>query len=167
MLGLKNKEVIMSKKIVIGCDNAAVELKKELIKVIVEEGYSYEDVGVDGASDKTVYPDIAAMVCEKIIESNYEKEGVIVCGTGIGMAMTANKFEGIFAAVCHDNFSAERLRLSNNGNVICFGARVIGPELAKKILREFLKLKYVPGGSSQPKVDRMRAIDHEQHTLVS
>lgn len=75
------------------------------------------------------------------------------------MAMTANKFPGIFAAVCHDSFSAERSRLSNNGNVICMGARVIGPELAKKILREWLTLEYIPGGSSQSKVDCMRSID--------
>ena len=78
------------------------------------------------------------------------------------MAITANKFPGILAGVCHDSFSAERLRLSNDGNLLCMGARVIGPELAKKILREWLSLQYKPDGPSQPKVDAMRAID-EQH----
>ncbi|MCB2202816.1 ribose 5-phosphate isomerase B [bacterium] len=149
------------KPIVIGCDNAAVELKNTLIEVLKDEGVEFEDIGVNSSDDKTVYPLISKRVCEAIIESNYEKEGIIICGTGIGMAMTANKFPGIFAAVCHDMYSAERLRLSNNGNVICFGARIMGPELAKKILREWLSLTYVPGGRSQPKVDTMRQIDKD------
>jgi ribose 5-phosphate isomerase B len=149
----------MAKPIVIGCDNAAVELKHTLQGVLKEMNIPFEDVGVESDKDSTVYPKVASRVCETIIASDYQKEGIILCGTGIGMAMTANKFPGIFAAVCHDSFSAERARLSNNGNVICMGARVIGPELAKKILREWLTLEYVPGGSSQPKVDSMRAID--------
>lgn len=149
----------MAKPIVIGCDNAAVELKNILKGVLAQMNIPYEDVGVDSETDSTLYPKVAERVCEIIIASGYQKEGIILCGTGIGMAMTANKFPGIFAAVCHDSFSAERARLSNNGNVICMGARVIGPELAKKILREWLALEYVPGGSSQPKVDSMRSID--------
>lgn len=149
----------MSKPIVIGCDNAAVELKHTLFGVLKQLNIPYEDVGVESETDQTLYPEVAERVCEAIIASNYQKEGIILCGTGIGMAMTANKFPGIFAAVCHDSFSAERSRLSNNGNVICMGARVIGPELAKKILREWLTLEYIPGGSSQPKVDCMRSID--------
>lgn len=149
----------MAKPIVIGCDNAAVELKQTLIGVLKQLNIPYEDVGVESEQDQTLYPEVAERVCETIMQSDYQKEGIIICGTGIGMAMTANKFPGIFAAVCHDSFSAERSRLSNNGNVICMGARVIGPELAKKILREWLTLEYVPGGSSQPKVDCMRSID--------
>lgn len=149
----------MAKRIVIGCDNAAVEMKHTLEGVLKEMNIPFEDVGVESDKDGTVYPEVASRVCELIIASGYQKEGIILCGTGIGMAMTANKFPGIFAAVCHDSFSAERSRLSNNGNVICMGARVIGPELAKKILREWLSLEYVPGGSSQPKVDSMRFID--------
>lgn len=149
----------MKKTIVFGCDNAAVDFKKALIKVASDEGYSVEDVGVAGSDDQTVYPEVAGKVAQAIIDSEYEKEGVILCGTGIGMAMTANKYPGIFAAVCHDNFSAERARLSNNANVICMGARVVGVELAKKILKEWLTLKYVVGTSSQPKVDAMRRID--------
>ncbi|MFA6507586.1 MAG: RpiB/LacA/LacB family sugar-phosphate isomerase [Treponemataceae bacterium] len=149
----------MKKTIVIGCDNAAVDFKNNLQALISEEGYSYEDVGVMTSEDQTVYPKIARLVAQTIIDSNYTKEGVIICGTGIGMAMTANKFPGIFAAVCHDGFSAERARLSNNANVLCMGSRVIGIELAKKILKEWLALRYVSGTSSQPKVDAMREID--------
>ena len=148
--------------IVIGCDNAAVGLKQELIKVMEQEGVAYEDVGVTDTSDQTYYPLVAERVCQAIIASGYQKEGILICGTGLGMAITANKFPGILAGVCHDSFSAERLRLSNDGNLLCMGARVIGPELAKKILREWLSLQYKPDGPSQPKVDAMRAID-EQH----
>lgn len=145
--------------IIIGCDNAAINLKMQLIDILNALAVSYRDIGVNDPSDQTVYPKIASRVCEAIIQSGYAYRGILLCGTGIGMAMTANKFPGIFAAVCHDSFSAERSILSNNGNILCMGARVIGSELAKKILKEWLTLEYVPGGSSQPKVDSMRQID--------
>ena len=99
-------------------------------------------------------------MCENIIRSGYAKRGVLVCGTGIGMCITANKFPGIRAAVGHDCFSAERSILSNNGNVLCFGARVIGPELAKKILREWITLEF-QDGSSTPKVQAILDIERE------
>jgi len=154
--------MLNKKQVVIGCDNSAVSLKNEIIAVLQELQIPYKDVGVNESNDKTYYPLIAAHVCKEIIASDYSKEGILICGTGIGMAMTANKFHGIFAAVCHDNYSAERSRLSNNGNILCMGARIIGPELAKKILREWLSLKYVPNERSQPKVEAMREIDSFQ-----
>jgi ribose 5-phosphate isomerase B len=146
------------KTIVIGCDNAAVSLKNEVIKFLESLGVAVENVGCDSSEDPTMYPYIAERACEKIIESNYEKEGILICGTGIGMAMTANKFKGIRAAVCHDNYSAERSRLSNNGNVLCMGARVIGSELAKKIVKEWISLKFVDC-SSTPKVNAIIEIE--------
>lgn len=152
---------MMGKPIVIGCDNAAVDMKMELISVIKQLEIPYEDIGVNSDKDGIVYPSVAEKVCKAIIDSDYQKEGILICGTGIGMSMSANKFPGIFAAVCHDNFSAERSRLSNNGNVLCMGSRVVGFELAKKILREWLTLSYVPDGGSQPKVDDMHRIDQE------
>ncbi len=144
--------------IVIGCDNAAVPLKNILIELMTSKGITVENVGCDSKEDPTNYPTIAKRVCEAIIDSNYEKRGVLVCGTGIGMAMTANKFKGIRAAVCHDNFSAERSILSNDGNVICFGERVVGPELAKKILSEWIPLTF-KDGSSTPKVNEIKDIE--------
>lgn len=101
--------------IVVGCDNAAVELKNTLIACLKEQGVTVEDEGCMDASDPTVYPLVAKRVCENIIRSGYAKRGVLVCGTGIGMCITANKFPGIRAAVGHDCFSAERSILSNNG----------------------------------------------------
>lgn len=146
------------KKIVIGCDNAAVGLKKEIEKLLDMLGYEYEDIGVAMAEDQTAYPIVAQRLCQVIIDSEYEKLGILVCGTGIGMAMTANKFPGIFAAVCHDNYSAERAKLSNNANVLCMGARIVGVELAKKITKEWLSLEFVDGRSTS-KVEAMCAID--------
>ncbi|TAH74808.1 MAG: ribose 5-phosphate isomerase B [Anaerolineaceae bacterium] len=147
------------KTIVIGCDNAAVGLKNILIQHMKDNGITVEDMGCDTAEDTTYYPLIAKKVCDRIIESDYTKEGVLICGTGIGMAMTANKFKGIRAAVCHDIYSAERAKLSNKGNVICMGERVIGSELAKKMLDEWLGLSFVDG-SSTPKVQAIIDIEN-------
>lgn len=148
------------RKIVAGCDNAAVELKNILVEFMREKGIAVEDVGCESREDPTFYPYIAQRVCEKIIENDYEKRGVLICGTGIGMAMTANKFKGIRAAVCHDVFSAERAKLSNDANVICMGERVIGKELAKKLLEEWLELEF-QDGSSTAKVHAISEIESE------
>ena len=146
--------------IVIGCDNAAVSLKNELIAHLEKQGVTVENLGCDSTDDPTNYPTVAKRVCEAIIASNYEKRGVLVCGTGIGMCITANKFTGIRAAVGHDCFSAERSILSNDGNVLCFGERVIGKELAKKILGQWIGLTF-KDGSSTPKVQEIRDIETE------
>ncbi len=148
------------KTIVIGCDNAAVPMKNMLIEFLESKGVTVENMGCDSSDDPTYYPNIAERVCEKIIESNYEKDGILVCGTGIGMSITANKFKGIRAAVCHDNFSAERSKLSNNANVLCMGERVIGHELAKKIVSEWINLSF-KDGSSTPKVNAILDIERK------
>lgn len=145
--------------IVIGCDNAAVPMKEMLIKFLESKGVTVENIGCDSDDDPTYYPIIAQRVCETIINSNYTKRGILVCGTGIGMAMTANKFKGIRAAVCHDNFSAERSILSNDGNVLCLGERVIGHELAKKIVGEWINLEFKDGRST-PKVEAIKEIEN-------
>ncbi len=148
------------KTIVIGCDNAAINMKNEVKKFLESKGIEVEDVGCNSCNDATVYPAIAEKVCNRIIESNFGKEGILVCGTGIGMAMTANKFKGIRAAVCHDIFSAERSKLSNKGNVLCLGERVIGVELAKRIVGEWVSLEFVDG-SSTPKVQALVEIENK------
>lgn len=148
------------KTIVIGCDNAAVRLKDELVRYLQARGNPVEDMGCNSAEDATYYPYIAQRVCEAIIQSDYKKDGVLICGTGLGMSITANKFKGIRAGVCHDTFSAERLKLSNNGNVLCMGERVIGVELAKKILGQFLDVEFVDGPST-PKVDAICELEAE------
>ncbi|MDR0512655.1 MAG: ribose 5-phosphate isomerase B [Treponema sp.] len=144
--------------IVIGCDNAAVSMKTVLIKFLESRGVVVENAGCDSADDQENYPTVAKRVCESIINSGYKKRGILVCGTGIGMAMTANKFKGIRAAVCHDNFSAERSILSNNANVLCMGERVIGHELSKKIAGEWISLEFKDGPSTA-KVQEITTIE--------
>lgn len=146
--------------IVIGCDNAAVAMKDTLISFLKSKGVTVENVGCDSPDDPTNYPSVAKRVCEAIIASGYAKHGILLCGTGIGMCMSANKFPGIRAAVCHDNFSAERSILSNNANVLCLGARVIGPELAKKIVGEWITLEFKDGAST-PKVQEILDLEHD------
>lgn len=143
---------------VIGCDNAAVYLKDALKAYAENLGAQVEDVGCFSSSDPEVYPNIAKRVCDRVIESHYETFGILVCGTGLGMAMTANKFKGIRAGVVHDVFSAERLALSNKGNVICFGERVVGVELAKKCLQAWMGLEFQDGPST-PKVQAICDIE--------
>ena len=150
----------MTNSVVIGCDNAAVTMKEGLKRSIEELGILVEDMGVLNGADQTPYALTAKAVCDKIIDSGYEKRGVLICGTGIGMCMTANKFKGIRAAVGHDIFSARRSILSNNSNVICFGARVIVPELAKTILREWLLLDFIDGPST-PKIKVITNLESE------
>lgn len=145
--------------IVIGCDNAAVRLKNELVTFMKKNGYTVENMGCDSEQDDTYYPYVAEKVCREIIDSNFEKHGVLICGTGLGMAMTANKFRGIRAGVCHDTFSAERLKLSNDGNVLCMGERVIGTELAKRILEEWLSEEFVDCGSTA-KVNAIKELEN-------
>ncbi|AEF82595.1 ribose 5-phosphate isomerase B [Leadbettera azotonutricia] len=147
-------------EIVIGCDEAAVNLKRIFIKLLQEMNISVEDVGVRNDEDKTAYPLVASAVCKKIIASGYTKRGILICGTGIGMCIAANKFRGIRAAVCHDIYSAQRSILSNNGNIACFGERVIGTELAKAILREWVKLEF-KNGPSTPKVEEIVKVEWE------
>lgn len=147
--------------VVIGCDEAACDLKNILKKYITEDlGHEVEDLGTnDGVP--VLYPDIALAAAEAI-RSGRHPLGILLCGTGIGMAMTANKIPGVRAAQAHDPYSAERARKSNNAQIVTLGARVIGPELAKMIVRSFLSSEF-EGDRSLPKVTRMMQIEHLYH----
>ena len=126
-------------KIAIGCDEAALDLKNVLTKEIEALGHDPVDLGV--YSDKpSIYADTAVKVAECVTSGRCER-GVLLCGTGIGMSIMANKVPGIRAALAHDTYSAERAVKSNNAQIITMGARVIGPELAKAILRTFPRLE--------------------------
>jgi len=153
---------MIKKELVLGCDNAAVGLMTELRMFLDQEGISYTFIGVESTDDHTFYPLIAKKVAKKIIESGYTKDGILICGTGIGMSIVANKFPGIYAALVTNIYSAERARLSNNANVICMGARTIAPELAKKLLKEWLSLEYKVS-RSQPKLDSIKKIEQENY----
>ena len=145
-------------RLAIGCDEAAYALKVEIMKHLDEISVEYVDFGAN-AGEVVLYPDVAKKVAEEVAAGNFER-GILVCGTGIGMAITANKVPGIRAAVCHDPFSTERSRKSNNAQIMCMGERVIGVELAKYLVDIWLKCDF-SGGGSTPKVERIMEIERE------
>jgi ribose 5-phosphate isomerase B len=126
--------------IAIGCDHGGLGLKNELIEHLEKRGIECRDVGCY-TSDSCDYPVYAKKVCE-MVRSGECEEGILICGTGIGMSMAANKIKGIRAALCGDCFSAQATKEHNNANVLCMGARVIGPELAFRIADTFLDAKF-------------------------
>lgn len=150
-------------KVAIGCDNAAFDLKETLRAYISGLGFDVEDVGIFSSDDTEFYPDIAVRVAHAIDKGRCQR-GVLICGTGIGMAISANKVPGIRAAQAHDTYSAERARKSNDAHIVTLGARVVGPEVAKQVVRTFLESEF-QGGRSTPKVERIKEL--EQHLVMS
>ena len=142
--------------IAIGCDDAAFELKQILKRVLEEGGHAVEDFGTFD-TEPVLYPDIAFAAARSIAEGRNDR-AVLLCGTGIGMAISANKVPGIRAAQCHDTYSAERARKSNDAQVITMGARGSGPELAKPALQAWLASEFEPERSG-PKVERIKAFE--------
>lgn len=128
------------KTIVIGADHGGFELKNKIKEHLVYEGYTVIDVGTNSA-DSCDYPVFASRVCEEI-KSGIADLGILVCGTGIGMSMAANKHRGIRAACCSDTFSARLTRLHNDANVLCIGARVVGQGLALDLVDEFVGAEF-------------------------
>lgn len=126
--------------IAIGSDHGGFALKQEIIGFLKKKGYAFTDVGSydENAVD---YPDVAKKVAEMILNGEAEK-GILLCGTGIGISIAANRYAGIRAALCHDCFSAEATRLHNDANILAMGGRVIGGELAQKITDIFLSTPF-------------------------
>lgn len=147
-------------KVVIDCDDAAVALKQVIIGHLRDNGVEVTDLDYLGSKSGASYPEIGHNLALKIQDGSFGR-GILICGTGLGMAMIANKVQGVYAGVCHDVFSAERLRKSNDAQVLAMGARVIGPELAKTIVSAWLRSEF-QGGGSQPKVDRMRELERQE-----
>lgn len=145
-------------KVAVGCDDAAFTLKEIIKKEIAVLGHEAVDYGVHDEKP-SLYPDIAVKVGRSIGAGN-EERGVLLCGTGIGMSIAANKVRGIRAALCHDTYSAERAVKSNNAQIVTMGARVIGPELARSILRVFLESVFEDGPST-PKVEKIMEYERE------
>jgi len=138
------------KALALGCDHAGFALKEEVLGHLKEMGVDVLDVGCP--SDKSVdYPLFAAEVAKKIL-SEEAVVGIIICGSGIGMSMTANRFKGIRAALCNDLYTAEMSRRHNDANVLCLGARVVGPGLALAIVDRFLEVPF-EGGRHQKRVE--------------
>lgn len=153
------------KKIGIGADEAALELKAILVGRLEEKGYEVQDYSPDSAEaaqrDGIDYPDVAVEVAEAVARGDHDR-AILCCGTGIGVNITANKVPGVRAAQCHDVFSAERARKSNNAQILTMGQRVIGPELAKTVMDAWLESEF-GGGSSAKKVEKMEEVDRRFH----
>jgi ribose 5-phosphate isomerase B len=147
------------KKIAIGCDPNADGLKKAIIKHLAELGYECEDYG----SDDPIYADVAITVAEAVAAGKHDR-GILMCGTGIGMSIAANKVPGAYAALCSDAYSTERSIKSNNVNIMTLGEQVTGVELAKRLVSIWVNSEYTPGGRSEPKIQRIYdyAQEHEK-----
>jgi len=149
-----------SKRIALGNDEAAVDLRSLLAKDLAAAGWQVDLFGPADASESVDYPDVAAQVAEKVADGTYER-AVLLCGTGIGMAIAANKIPGVRAAQVSDPYSAQRARMSNDAQIITMGARTVGPELARTLLHVWLESEYT-GGRSVNKVAKLEALDHRE-----
>lgn len=145
-------------KIAIGCDPNAEAAKKELISFIEKKGLG--DV-VDFGSDDTVYANVAIKVAEAVATKRYDR-GILICGTGIGMSIAANKVKGAYAALLSDVYSAERARLSNDANIACMGAFTSGAKVREQMAEAFLINEFVKGCASQKKVDAYVEYDEKR-----
>ena len=137
-------------KVAIASDHAGFPLKQHLVKFLSDKGYEVSALGTD-STESCDYPVFADKLCRTISDGTCQL-GILVCGTGIGMSMAANKHKGIRAAVCENTFSSEFTRRHNNANVLCLGARVIGSGLAEKITETFLESPF-EGGKHQRRID--------------
>ncbi len=147
------------RRIIIGADSAGFPLKEELKSYLTEKGYEVLDYGTDSTAS-CHYPEFASRVCKGVLEDLDGSFGILVCGTGIGMSMCANKYNGIRAALCSDTYSAKMTRAHNDANVLCLGARVIGVCLAEEIVDSFLGAEF-EGGRHAVRVNMMKDIEKE------
>jgi ribose 5-phosphate isomerase B len=157
-----------SKSIAVGSDDAGFLLKQEVKKYLEAEGHSVTDYGCD-SPDPVDYPDVALLVANAVARGDHDR-AILVCGTGIGMAITANKVPGVYATVAHDPYSAAKARTSNNTQVLTLGARVVAPELATTLVGIWLQAEF-GGGASERKVGKIaqaeQALDRKPRTARS
>ena len=145
-------------KIGIGNDHAAVDMKQEVVEFLEEKGYEVVNFGTD-TKESCHYPEYGRKVAEAVAAKEVDL-GILICGTGVGISLAANKVKGIRAVVCSEPYSAKLSRQHNNTNVLAFGARVIGIELAKMIIEEWLDAEFM-GGRHQDRIDMIMEIENE------
>ena len=145
-------------KVAIGCDHGALAMKESVKKVLAELGAEIDDIGTY-TEDSVDYPDIAEKVCEKVISGEADR-GVVLCGTGIGISMAANKIKGIRCALCGEAYSARMARAHNDANVLALGGRVLGPELAGDVVRTFFTQEF-EGGRHARRVGKIMALENK------
>jgi len=140
----------------IASDHGGLNLKLSVMECLDGQDIEYIDLGVN-SSDSVDYPDYAAVVAEKIVQ-NPDAQGILICGTGIGMSITANKFHGVRAALAHDEFTARMAREHNDANILALGGRVLDPDLACKMVQIWLSSVY-QGGRHQNRLDKIHALE--------
>ncbi|MEW6002684.1 MAG: ribose 5-phosphate isomerase B [Nitrospirota bacterium] len=146
-------------KVAIGADHGGFLLKGIISEFLVKKGYHVLDLGAYNA-EPSDYPDYAKAVSEAIIEGEAER-GIIICGSGVGASVAANKFPGIRAAVCHDTFSARQGVEDDDMNVLCLGERIVGPELAKEIVMTFLSARFSGDERHVRRLEKVKKIEKE------
>ncbi len=149
-------------KIAIGADHAGYRLKDELIPFIQSLGHEVEDFGCS-CPDSVDYPDYANEVCQRVVSGEADK-GILICGTGIGMTIAANKIPGIRCALVHDTFSAKATREHNDSNVLAMGERVVGPGLAQEIVRVWLETEFSQGARHENRIRKIKSLE-EKYSL--
>lgn len=143
-------------KLLIGSDHGGIHLKEHLKKYLTDRGYEITDVGTY-TEDSCDYPDYAAKLCAELLKGTTDK-GILICGTGIGISIAANKCKGIRAAVCNDVYSAKMSREHNDANVLCMGERIVGVGVAELIADTWLKTAFA-GGRHARRVDKIMALE--------
>ena len=143
-------------RIAIGCDHRGLNMKKKIMELLPDLGYEYEDLGCydTGSVD---YPDIGGKVAQEVAQGRAD-HGILICSTGIGMSMVANKLPGVRAALCHDTFSARRSRAHNDANILCLGEWVVGEGLAEDIVKAYLAADF-EGGRHAERLKKVRALE--------
>lgn len=151
-------------RIAIGCDDAGISYKTAIIADLESDPRvsSVTDVGVPSSTDKTAYPHVAVSAAQLIAQGKADR-AILICGTGLGVAISANKVPGIRAVTAHDSFSVERAVLSNDAQVLCMGERVVGIELARRLAREYLGYRFDKGSASAKKVEAI--MEHERRNF--
>jgi ribose 5-phosphate isomerase B len=144
-------------RLVVGGDHAGFPLKGPVVETLRSWGHEVTDVGTD-STDPVDFPDIAELVCEAVRTGDAER-GIMVCGTGVGAAIAANKFRGIRAALCHDVYSAHQSVEHDDVNVLCIGAQIVGDKLAFDLLRAFLEAEHSPDEEFRRRVAKLAELE--------
>jgi len=154
-------------RVVLGCDSAGVAYKNAILKDLESDNThiaAVHDVGVSASSDNTAYPHVAVDAAKLVASGEYDR-AVLICGTGLGVAISANKVPGIRAVTAHDSYSVERAILSNDAQVLCMGERVVGLELARRLVKEWVGYRFDVASASKDKVDAIMELEKKNFTV--
>ena len=145
-------------KVVVGSDHAGFELKEQVAAFARELGHEVMDVGTDNGTDAVDYPDYAESVCKAVLNHQAER-GILICGSGVGASVAANKLPGISAGLCHDTYAAHQGVEHDDMNVLVMGGRIIGPELARELVKAYLSAQFTNEARHRRRLEKVRALE--------